>query len=346
MTSIHNGSSNDLFFKYKTDELLIVKILGGCNLIKNKLNYSTQKYKDFDVHNIKDNFSFFHIEIRNKEIFLEGLCDFVLSEDNLLRYATNKTAIMFEPTKRNYISLFRELYNFIDDENIDLVQYDTELEEIIIDEYDGGVSKKEGMNFVRLSKVGRIGEYIFHIFLSDYFNFNCIIPKVKLTTDRNMSVHGIDALFLDLSREMILFGESKVTKKISNGVTMINKSLKNYEKEIREEYSLILSNNHLKLNGLEDMFPGQTELCISFDEFITQTKTKNIGVPIFIAHGEEIDYEDIFKKLSGGIKRNEYFGLNTIYYCISLPIHNKKDFFGCITNTIRRKLGEYNASTL
>lgn len=321
-----------------------LKLLRRHKLKKTTLSYSTVKFKDFDVHSIDDNFSFFHIEIKNQNLFFQGLCDFILSEDNLLRYARNKNAIKFEPNKSNYIALFRELYNFIDDENIDLVEYDAELEDIVIAEYDG-VSTKEGKNFVRLSKVGRIGEYIFHIFLSDYFNFNCIIPKVKLTTDRNMSVHGIDALFLDISKEMILFGESKVTSKIDNGIAMINKSLMNYEKEIREEYTLVLSNNYLKLNGLEELFPGQTELCISFDEFVIQTHTKNIGIPIFIAHGEEIDHEEVLRKLSRKIKRNSYFGLNTIYFCISLPIHNKKDFFGCITNTIRRKLGEYNDST-
>lgn len=311
---------------------------------KTTLKYSTKKYNNFDVHSIQDNYSFFHIQIKNSNLFLQGLCDFVLSEDNLLRYARNKSAIKFEPNKSNYVALFRELYNFIDDENIDLVEYDTELEDIVIAEYDKA-GMKNGKNLIRLSKVGRIGEYIFHTFLSDYFNFNCIIPKVKLTTDRNMSVHGIDALFLDVSNEMILFGESKVTNKIDNGISMINKSLTNYEKEIREEYTLVLSNNHLKLNGLEELFPGKTELCISFDDFISQTNTKNIGVPIFIAHGEDIDHEDILLKLSKKINRNKYFGLNTKYYCISLPIHNKQDFFGCITNTVRRKLGEYNAST-
>ena len=309
------------------------------------MEYSTHKFGTFDVHNIKDNFSFFHIEINNNKLFLKGLSEYVLDEDNLLRYATNKSAINFEPTKKNYVALFRELNNFIDDENIELFEFDIDLEEILLDEYDD-IMEKEGKKNIRLSKIGRIGEYIFHIFLSEYFKFNCIIPKVKLTTDKNMSVYGIDALFLDKSNEMILFGESKVTNKIENGIAMVNKSLKNYENEIREEYMLVLTNNHLKLNGLEDLFPGQAELCINFDEFIRCTQIKNIGVPIFIAHGDEVSYEVVLKKLNEGIKRNKYFGLNTIYYVISLPIINKKAFFGYLTSVIREKMEVYNASTL
>lgn len=307
------------------------------------LKYSSMKYRAFEVHNIVDNYSFFHIEIKNESIFLKGLCEFVLNEDHLLRYARNKSGISFEPNKSNYVSLFRELYNFIDDENVDWVEVDDlDLEDVLVDEYDK-IDIKNGRKFIRLNKIGRIGEYIFHIFLSDYFNFNCIIPKVKLTTDRNMSVYGIDALFLDKKNQMILFGESKVANRIDNGISLVTKSLKNYEKEIREEYTLVLSNNHLKLNGLDDLFPGQTEVCMTFDDFLTQTNTKNIGVPIFIAHGEEVDHKVILDRLQKKIKRSKYFGLNTVYYVISLPIINKKKFFSYLTKMISEKLEEYNA---
>lgn len=307
------------------------------------MKYTSVKYKSFEVHNIVDNFSFFHIEIKNESFFLQGLIDFILNEDNLLRYAKNKSAINFEPQKKNYIALYRELEKFIDEENADWVEIDIDLENVLVDEYNK-VQIKNGKKFIRLSKIGRIGEYIFHIFLSDYFNFNCIIPKVKLTTDRNMSVYGIDALFLDKTKKMILFGESKVANKLDNGIALVKKSLKNYEKEIREEYSLVLSNSHLKLNGLEELFPGQTEVCLTFDEFLTQTETKNIGVPIFLAHGEEKDPEVILQKLHKSIKRTKFFNLNTVYYVISLPLHDKRKFFSHLTNTISEKLEEYNAA--
>lgn len=308
--------------------------------------YSTFSYKKFDVHNIRDNYSFFHIDIKDNKLFMEGICKYILSEENLLKYATNKSGVTFEPVKQNYIKLYNELYNFIDDENLDFFEFNMDLEkdEFLLDESEE-VSLEDDKVFLRLSKIGRIGEYIFHVFLSDYFKFDCIIPKAKLTTDRNMSVYGIDALFLDKTNKMILFGESKVTNKIDNGIAMVNKSLQNYEKEIREEYKLILTNNCLKLNGLEEMFPGKTELCIGFDEFIEATEINSIGVPIFIAHGKEINHQEILGKLNKGIKRKSFFNLKTTYYVISLPFINKKIFVKYITSVIRQKLEEYNVAS-
>lgn len=303
----------------------------------------TKSYSSFNVHNIADNYSFYHIDITDTKKFFEGLCAFLLNEDNLIRYSTNKSAVRFEPTVINFIKVYRELNNFIDEENLDSFEFDVEIEAVISEEF-GEIEEENGKKLIRASKIGRIGEYIFHIFLSDYFGFNCIIPKVKLTTDRNMSIHGIDVLFLNKKDETILFGESKVTNKIENGIVMINKSLQNYEKEIREEYMLILTNNHLKLNGLEDVFPGQTEVCLTFDDFIKSTQIKYIGVPIFIAHGTELDYEVILDSLEKKIKRKKYFNLETKYYVISLPIISKKVFMEYITSVIRRKMEEYNAS--
>ncbi|WP_176474214.1 Hachiman antiphage defense system protein HamA [Niallia circulans] len=305
-----------------------------------ELDIVTEKFGQFEVHSIKDSYSFFHININEHKVFLEGLCEYILNEHIILRYATNRFGINFEPSRQNYNRLFRELDTFIDDENVEFFDYDLDVADILDDEFED-IIEKDGKKIIRSSKIGRIGEYIFHIFLSEYFNFNCIIPKVKMTTDKNMSVHGIDALFLDKEKEMILFGESKFSKKLENGMTLVNKSLKNYEHEIRDEYKLVLTNNHLKLNGLEDVFPGQTELCIDFDEFIEETKLKYIGVPIFIAHGIENDFKEILNKLQKGIKRTKYFGLETIFFVISLPVLNKKVFIEYLTSVIKQKRADY-----
>lgn len=314
-------------------------------MVNTAINYSTVRFDTFDVHNLKDNYSFFHINIKDSKLFLKGLVEYILNEDKLLRYAENKSGMMFKPTQKNYVTLFRELNNFIDDENIESFMFDIELEDVFRDEFkESEIDEKEGI--IRLSKIGRIGEYIFHIFLSEYFNFNCIIPKVKLTTDKNMSVYGIDALFLDRDNEMILFGESKVTNKIENGIAMVKKSLKNYENEIREEYMLVLTNNQLKLSGLEEVFPGQTEICLTFDDFIEGAQIKNIGIPVFIAHGTEIDSMTILDKLATGIKRKQIFELNTVYYVISLPIIGKNTFFSYITNVIREKMEDIHATNI
>ena len=65
----------------------------------------------------------------------------------------------------------------------------------------------------------------------------------------NMSIFGIDELFL--AEDMILFGESKVSINLQNGIKLIKESLKEYEKQIKDEYQLVLSNRFYgdKLQG-------------------------------------------------------------------------------------------------
>lgn len=298
-------------------------------------------FGDFKVYNLEDNYTFFHIDITDENKFLNGLCRYLLDENVLLKYAENKSAIKFSPSSKNYVSLFKLLHKFIDDENMHIALVDSEIEEILIDEF-GDVIDQDGKKFIRLSKVGRIGEYMFHTFLSNYFSFSCILPKVHLVTDRNMSVYGIDVLFFDKVRKMILFGESKVTKRIKNGIALVNKSLQNYEKEINEEFELVLSNSHLVCFELEEFFPGAREVCVNFSEFIKKTATKCIGVPIFIAHGEEVLHDDILKKLKQGVKRHKFFGLETIYFAISLPIINKEKLLTCLTQAIAEKMKMYD----
>ena len=53
-----------------------------------------------------------------------------------------------------------------------------------------------------------------------------------------MSAFGIDTLFYDDEKSEILFGEAKFSKKLKNGVSLVNRSLKDYEQNIKEEYLL------------------------------------------------------------------------------------------------------------
>ena len=54
-----------------------------------------------------------------------------------------------------------------------------------------------GKVHIQKDKIGKIGEYAMHLLLTSYYKIHCIIPKFRCTTDRNMSVFGIDSLFFD-----------------------------------------------------------------------------------------------------------------------------------------------------
>ncbi|QGH04655.1 MULTISPECIES: Hachiman antiphage defense system protein HamA [Bacillota] len=306
-----------------------------------------QTFNEFKVFTYNEQRTFLHIDLNDSYNFYKGLFEYFFDESRLLRYAENKMNLKFEPTIRNYVTLFKLLRLYIDDYNIERIpsEIESEVIRILKEEYEIHDSG-DGYLKVRLDKMGKIGEYIFCNLLSEYFKFDCIIPKVILTTDPNMNVYGIDTLFYSRENDMILLGESKLSKSLSNGTGLINESLKTYEQQVRDEFVLMLSNRFLKNNmGIfGEIYADTIELSLSVEDFIKKAGVKNIGIPIFIAHGEDKIPDDIFKKLSK-IKRKNILGLNTSYIIVSLPIINKSKMIGVFTQAIAERMSDYEAKS-
>lgn len=307
--------------------------------------YRVEQFDCFNVFTREDTKQFYHIEINNSALFYKKLFEYFFSENFLLKYAENNSSVKFQPSNKNYVILFNEIKLFIDEKNQfkPLSELDAYLQQLMEDE--GRLIDQDGKLGIYLDKIGKIGEYIFSCILSQYFNFTCIIPKLHLVTDYNMSVYGIDTLFYSNEKDLLLFGESKVSKNITNGINLINKSLNEYKKQIEDEFTLILSNRTLKnsLNVFTQKFGKIVEQCISIEKFIKEANIKNIGIPIFIAHGEEIDQDVIFEQLKK-IKTTNFFDLNTEFYLITLPIVDKAAFTKEFTKFIKEKEDEYKRS--
>lgn len=301
-----------------------------------------ETYGDFVVVNIEDKFSFVHVRIEDSEEFYQELFDFFFTEEKLLHYAENKFNLKFEPSTENYTTLFKHLKIYIDDyieEELDLESIHEEVLKIINEEY--ATSAKDSKLKVRLDKIGKIGEFIFTCILNEYFKFDCIIPKILLATSYNMSIYGIDVLFYSKEQNMILYGESKVSKSLSNGVSLVNESLKEYEKRLNQEYDLILSSRIHPLNFVNEIYGEYISTSLTFEEFIEKANIKRIGIPIFIAHGKEYSQVEILNLLKN-IKKKSFLGLDTIYYLISLPILNKEKMVAVFTENIQKRKEFYS----
>ena len=161
-----------------------------------------------------------------------------------------------------------------------------------------------------------------------------------------MSVFGIDTLFLDTREKIIYFGESKFSKDIDNGIKLVNRSLDEYEKQIREEYRYVLSND-VAFNlspEFNAIYGEEKQFCISFEELIKRAKIQFIGVPIFIAHGNGTSGnlpENYIDKLMNKVKRKQFFGINTKYILISLPVIDKTQFIEKAIVKVVKKQNEY-----
>lgn len=128
---------------------------------------------------------------------------------------------------------------------------------------------------------------------------------------------------------------------------MINRSLEKYEEQIDEEYRIVLSDDEaFRLSpDFEKLFGDAKQICISFREFIKVADIKEIGVPVFIAHGNvdvnNVKPEEYINKLNKKIKRSKYFDINVTYIFISLPVIEKNKFIECAIIKAVKKQDEY-----
>lgn len=295
-----------------------------------------ETFNCFNVYSSEGDHSILHVDIADTPSFYQKMFEYFFDESRFLQYIENKTSLSFEPTVENYVSLYKRLSLYVDDENIHKIPLDIEDEviKILAEEYT--IEDKGNGNIeVRLDKIGKIGEYLFCNLLSEYFGFCCVIPKANFITDRNMSVFGIDAVFYCPEDKMILFGESKVSNSLKNGVALINKSLSTYQQQVDEEFVLVLSQRWLrdKMGTFAADLGSFIDRSISMKNFISKSGVTSIGIPVFIAHGSETDTATILSKLAS-IKKIELYGLETKIISISLPIISKSKLVATFTQKI------------
>lgn len=307
-----------------------------------------EKFEQFTVYRCGVSSIFLYVNFFEPDRFMDGLSDYVLSEKNLLNYANTLSPTTFTPTLLNYKKLYSTLETFLN-AKLELLTFDkvsNEVRNTLSDEYT--FTNKDGETLIQKDKIGKIGEYIFHILLTQYFKVNCIIPKFRCITDRNMSVFGIDALFFNPADRIIYFGESKVCKTIDNAITLVNRSFADYESQISEEYKLVLSNSDVFRLSTEfqTAFERHTEVCISFEDFVKAASISQIYIPAFIAHGNGANNNtpaDFLHKMNTKLTRKSFFGLDTNYLFISLPIIDKAKMMDVIMRKVVKKSNEYRS---
>ncbi|MBD9114773.1 DUF1837 domain-containing protein [bacterium] len=298
-----------------------------------------EKYKDFTVYKNDEKNIFIHIDISSDD-FCKKLLMYFLNETKLLNYISNKTNIKFSGTKKDFVKLHKKINDFFDEENLEIDEHDLkkELENYI----DWEEYSKDELLTLRRDKVGKIGEYIFHNILVDYFNSLCVIPKLNLVTNRNMSIYGIDVIFYNPTDNTLMFGESKVSKSLENGINLVNDSLKNYQHQIFEEYRAILSSDVINISNLPKELEKYIDTCIDFERFINEANIKTITIPIFIMHGLEFNVEEIFEKMNK-LKKTTVLDLNIKYTIISLPIIDKNIFQSCLVEFLKERIDYYES---
>ena len=292
-----------------------------------------EKFDKFTVYKDTEKHQFCYVAIR-EDSFYDDFASYLLDFSMIKKHATINLGIDDELSIDDYNEIYGRLISFVDFEKIYSV---AGLDQSIISVLDDELIK-DSADF-RKDKWGRIGEYIFNVILDSYFKLDCIIRKFALNTSPNMSVYGIDTLHCSLREHIFYFGESKMVGSLDNGITLICKSLEEYEAQISKEYYTIKNNNINKNEEFIEVFNSSLKRCLSFTDLIRVASLTTIGVPIFIAHGGKFDTKYVFEKMST-IPQKNLFGLETKYFLISVPIINKSKFREAFIKVIRDKIEE------
>lgn len=171
-----------------------------------------KEFECFDVYFAAEGHSFVYANFKDTDSFIEGLVEYIFKEENLLNYAKRNNKIGFNGTQKQYAKLYNNISMFLNTE-LELLEVDDvtdELKDVLGQEYT--LIDEAGNLKVQNDKVGKIGEYTFHLLLNNYFKLDCVLPKFRCTTDRNMSVFGIDTLFLDVSKKYCILENQSFAK--------------------------------------------------------------------------------------------------------------------------------------
>ena len=93
-------------------------------------------------------------------------------------------------------------------------------------------------------KTGEVGEMILWFFLESILKAPQVVAKMDLKTNRNDEVKGADGIHVNITNDDILeiiFGESKLYKKLNSAIVDAFKSIEKFfdNKQYKREYSLI-----------------------------------------------------------------------------------------------------------
>jgi hypothetical protein len=131
------------------------------------------------------------------------------------------------------------------------------------------LSKKAREKFIDYinNKGGELGELLLYCFLESHLEAPKILSKLELKTSTNHYVNGADGvhyLKLEDGNYQLIFGESKIEKKLTSGLTNAFRSINEFKQEnntkgdrksgINYEKSLISDNIEREFSGEEEKF--------------------------------------------------------------------------------------------
>lgn len=252
----------------------------------------------------------------NKTILFNSICDLLLSEKNLLYYATQKESSKTIVETKKYVDSLIKNNNLI----------------FAIEDIFNALGWNKENNINNATFQGDLAEYLMSILLDKFTNVETLISKVSFKTSSKMSVYGNDNVYFDYENDILYFGESKFYKSASEG-------LKDAFESIEKHYTI--EEISFVRNHTSSFIAETEEKRIKMIEKYETAYVDNINIRniVFVVN-EDIydahDYENMLVKYFDGeenlIQKTEEIIL------VFLPILSKKEFLNFFVRRINNEL--------
>lgn len=252
----------------------------------------------------------------NKTILFNSICDLLLSEKNLLYYATQKESSKTIVETKKYVDSLIKNNNLI----------------FAIEDIFNALGWNKENNINNTTFQGDLAEYLMSILLDKFTNVETLISKVSFKTSSKMSVYGNDNVYFDYENDILYFGESKFYKSASEG---LKDAIKSIEKHYTiEEISFVRNHTSSFIAETEEK---RIKMIEKYETaYVDNINIRNIvfvvNEDIYDAH----DYENMLVKYFDGeenlIQKTEEIIL------VFLPILSKKEFLNFFVRRINNEL--------
>ena len=252
----------------------------------------------------------------NKTILFNSICDLLLSEKNLLYYATQKESSKTIVETKKYVDSLIKNNNLI----------------FAIEDIFNALGWNKENNINNTTFQGDLAEYLMSILLDKFTNVETLISKVSFKTSSKMSVYGNDNVYFDYENDILYFGESKFYKSASEG---LKDAIESIEKHYTiEEISFVRNHTSSFIAETEEK---RIKMIEKYETaYVDNINIRNIvfvvNEYIYDAH----DYENMLVKYFDGeenlIQKTEEIIL------VFLPILSKKEFLNFFVRRINNEL--------
>lgn len=252
----------------------------------------------------------------NKTILFNSICDLLLSEKNLLYYATQKESSKTIVETKKYVDSLIKNNNLI----------------FAIEDIFNALGWNKENNINNTTFQGDLAEYLMSILLDEFTNVETLISKVSFKTSSKMSVYGNDNVYFDYENDILYFGESKFYKSASEG---LKDAIESIEKHYTiEEISFVRNHTSSFIAETEEK---RIKMIEKYETaYVDNINIRNIvfvvNEDIYDAH----DYENMLVKYFDGeenlIQKAEEIIL------VFLPILSKKEFLNFFVRRINNEL--------